>query len=94
MRLVDGEHEHRRRERVEQNAHVRQAVKHDEQLHQQRRAAHDPDVKPGNLRKDFDMRKLNQCDGGRNDHRNGKRNDGQRDRHRQAGQQNFRKRIE
>ncbi len=53
--LVDRKDEDCRGERLDQDADTRQAVKDDKKLHQHRRAADDPDVKPGDALQDGHM---------------------------------------
>ena len=67
--LVDGKDEHRRGERLNQDADAGQAVEHNEQLHQHGRAADDPDIKPGQPLQNGHMGKLHQ----RHRHRDDKR---------------------
>lgn len=91
--LIDGKDQHRGGERLDKDANAGQAVEHDKQLHQHRRAAHDPDVKPGDLLQDGHMSKLHQRHHNGNDQRQREGNDGQRDGDGQARQQYFTKGI-
>ena len=87
--LVDGEHQHRRGEGLQQDAQVRQSVKNHIQLHQQRGAPDHPDVKPGDLLEHLYIGKL---DNGRNDGNDQSQREGdhrQGDGHGQPRQQNL-----
>ena len=49
LRTIQGEHDNCRRKRIEQNADAGKAEEHNKQLHKQRCAAEDPNVKTRNL---------------------------------------------
>lgn len=83
----------RRRKRVEDDAQRRQPVEHHEQLHQQRRTAHDPHIKPHNLPQNRHAGILNHGGNDGNYHRDGKGDNRQRNGHFQTGQQNLRERF-
>ncbi len=59
--LIEGKGDDRGGKGVQHDAHAGQAVKDDEQLHQQRCAADDPDVEPGNLPQHRHVGVLHQC---------------------------------
>ena len=81
-------------ERLDQDADTRQAVKDDKKLHQHRRAADDPDVKPGDALQHRHLRKLDQRHRHGDDERQCEGNGGQRDRNGQTRQQDFTKGIQ
>ena len=76
--LVEGKGNDRSRESVQHDAHAGQTIKDDEQLHQQRRAADDPDVEPRDLPQHRHIGVLHQRNGHGNDH--GKKEGDQRER--------------
>ena len=72
---------------VQHDAQAGQAVKDDEQLHQQRCAADDPDVEPGDLPQHRHVGVLHQCHHHRDDHSKKEGYQRQRDGHGKAGRQ-------
>ena len=82
--LVEGEGDDCRRESVQHDARTGQAVKDDEKLHQQRRAADDPDVEPGQLAQHRHPGVLHQRHSHRQHHRQGERDEGEGNGHGEA----------
>lgn len=91
--LVDGKHQHRRRERLDEDADARQAVEHYKQLHQDGRTADDPDVQAGQLGKYRHLGKLHQRHRHGDDKRNRKGQRRQRDGDGNARDQDLKKGI-
>ena len=90
---IDGKDDDRRGKRIQRDAQAGQAVKDDEKLHQQRRAADDPYVEPCDLPQHRHIGVLHQRHRHRDDKRQRERDGSQRDGDGQAGQQYFTKGI-
>lgn len=91
--LIERKDENRRGNRVNHNSEIRQSVEHDIELHQNRRAASDPNVKPRNRFKDPHIGKLNQRDENSDYQRKRERNNCKRNRDFYSRNQNLKKRI-
>ena len=85
--LIEGKGDDGGGKGVQHDAQAGQAVKDDEQLHQQRCAADDPDVEPGDLPQHRHVGVLHQCHHHRDDHGKKEGHQRQRDGHGKAGRQ-------